>query len=193
MKRIILNIGELAVSKEAAILETILGSCVAVCLWDEKLRIGGLNHYLLPYEQPNTPKSTVYGATSIETLVKRIIEAGSDVRNLQAQIFGGGSVITDLDNIFNIGVDNVRIAQEKLHEYDIPIVGSHVRATHGIKVVFRTATGEVTVKPLGRVGAHHVSGSESDAFRRQLPPCKACIMCGSCAELTEQRRRGKKG
>ena len=72
MKRIILNIGELAVSKESATLETILGSCVAVCLWDEQQRIGGLNHYLLPSEQPGAEKSTVYGGTSIDTLIEHM-------------------------------------------------------------------------------------------------------------------------
>jgi chemotaxis protein CheD len=193
MKRIILNIGEIAVSKEAATLETILGSCVAVCLWDDKFRIGGLNHYLLPHEQPNTPKSTVYGATSIDALVEQVVAAGADIRNLQAQIFGGGSVITDLDDIFNIGVENVRIAQIKLQEYDIPIVSAHVRAKQGIRVIFKTLSGEVTVKPLGKIGANDVSGNESAAFRQQTQPCKTCIMCGSCPELLERRKRSKRG
>lgn len=48
MKRIMLSIGDVVVSKEPAMLETILGSCVAVCLWDEKIGMGGMNHIMLP-------------------------------------------------------------------------------------------------------------------------------------------------
>jgi chemotaxis protein CheD len=191
MKRIILNIGEIAVSKESAVLETILGSCVAVCLWDDKFRIGGLNHYLLPHEQADAPLSTVYGATSIDTLVAQMIDTGADMCNLQAQIFGGGSVITDLDDVFNIGVENIRIAQQKLQEYDIPIVSAHVRARQGIRVIFKTLTGEITVKPLGKVVGSQVSGNESAAFRQQTQLCRNCILCGSCKEFKGQRRRKK--
>lgn len=189
MKRITLNIGELAVSKEAASLETILGSCVAVCLWDEQRRIGGLNHYLLPREQPGGEKSTVYGATSIDTLIEQIVDIGADLHALQAQIFGGGSVISRLDDIFNIGAANVCIARERLLHYGIPIVGEHVRDHNGIRVVLKTATGEITVRPLGE-DKEIIAVREATAVYHHTQPCKTCIMCGSCAELLE-RAKGK--
>ena len=190
MKRIILNIGEFAVSKEPAVLETILGSCVAVCLWDEVRSIGGLNHYLLPQEQHGATKSTTYGATSIDVMVKEIIAIGADINNLQAQIFGGGSVITALDDIFNIGAENVWIAQEKMHHYGIPVVGEYVRGKNGIRVIFKTCTGEVVTRPLGEQSGR-VSKTESNAVRQIMQPCKECIMCGSCAELLNRRRHNK--
>lgn len=191
MKRIILNIGEFAVSKEPTVLETILGSCVAVCLWDEVRSIGGLNHYLLPREQSGSAMSTNYGATSIDTMVKEIIAIGADLNNLQAQIFGGGSVITALDDIFNIGSENVWIAREKMCEYGIPIVGEFVRGKNGIRVIFRTSTGEVVTRPLGE-HAGRVSKIESKAVRQIMQPCRECIMCGSCADLLNRRRHTKK-
>lgn len=191
MKRTILNIGEFAVSKEPAVLETILGSCVAVCLWDEVRSIGGLNHYLLPREQAGAPKSTVYGATSIDAMVKGIIDLGGTIEELQAQIFGGGAVISSLDDIFNIGQENVWIAQEKMHEYGIPVVGEHVRAKHGIRVIFKTATGEVITRPLGEQSSQ-TSKIESEAVRQIMKLCKECIMCGSCAELLNRRKHIRK-
>jgi chemotaxis protein CheD len=191
MKRIILNIGEFAVSKEPAVLETILGSCVAVCLWDSVNSIGGLNHYLLPREQAGAAKSTVYGATSIDAMVEEIIGIGADADNLQAQIFGGGSVIEALDDIFNIGMENVRIAREKMFEYGISIVGEHVRGRHGIRVVFKTNTGEVVTRPLGEQSGG-ISKAENAAIRQVMKPCKECIMCGSCAELLRRRKNGNR-
>jgi chemotaxis protein CheD len=181
MKRIILNIGELAVSREPASLETILGSCVAVCLWDEQRHIGGLNHYLLPSEQSGTAKSTIYGGTSINTLVEQMVHIGADISRLQAYIFGGGAVITALDGLFNIGDENILIAQERLREYGIPIIGAHVRNNSGIRVVLKTTTGDIKVTPLDG-NTKPLLVKERATLRNLVQPCKTCIECGSCSE-----------
>ena len=190
MKRIILNIGQIAISKEPAVLETILGSCVAVCLWDKVRRIGGLNHYLLPYGQSADLRSTIYGAASIKEMVERIVKAGAHVCDLQGQIFGGGSMMSALDEIFNIGEDNVRVAREKLKEYGIPIVGEHIRAVHGIRVVFKTQTGEIMIVPLVERSSLTVK-AENKALLQIEKPCRTCIMCGSCRQTKESRRHKK--
>ena len=181
MKRIILNIGELAVSKESAALETILGSCVAVCLWDEQQRIGGLNHYLLPNENPGIQKSTLYGATSIDTLIGQMVALGSKMGNMRAHIFGGSKVNRHLDELFAIGVQNVLVARERLEFYGIPVVGEHIRDTRGIKVILKTATGEIVIRPLGRE-TESVVVREAILVKREYQLCKACIKCGSCED-----------
>lgn len=190
MKRIILNIGEYAVSKEPVALETILGSCVGICLWDEQQRIGGLNHYLLPNEQPDTPRSSIYGGTSIDLLVKAMLEAGAVPGQLQAQIFGGNMMFNKLEDIFNIGMENIWLARQKMDAYGIPVVSEHIRARHGIKVVFRTASGEVTVTPLGQK-SEQIATSETTVARKVMQPCKTCILCGSCEELLRRKRHTK--
>ncbi|BCS52680.1 chemotaxis protein CheD [Geobacter sp. SVR] len=187
MKRIILNIGEVAVSREPVLLETILGSCVAVCLWDGERGIGGLNHYLLPSEQTGTQKSTIYGGTSIDTLVEQIVHLGADIGALQAWIFGGGAVIDALDGVFNIGDGNILIARERLRIYGIPIVGEHVRDTSGIRVALRTATGEITVRPLGK-DSQAIAVKGGAAAYQQVQPCKTCIVCGSCIKPMNRRK-----
>ena len=44
-----LHPGQVFVSPDPAVVTTILGSCVAVCVFDPVLRVGGTNHYLLPH------------------------------------------------------------------------------------------------------------------------------------------------
>ncbi len=188
MKRIILNIGEFAVSKEPVVLETILGSCVGICLWDAGQRIGGLNHYLLPNEQTDTPRSSVYGGTSIQLLVKAMLEEGAAMDHLVAHIYGGGMVINKLDDVFNIGMENVLIARQMLQEYGIPVVGEYIRARQGIRVSFKTASGEMTVTPLGDK-TEQISKNEFTAAHKVMQPCKNCIMCGSCIDLLNKKRR----
>lgn len=40
--------GEFYVSDDDLVVETVLGSCVAACVYDPSQGIGGMNHFLLP-------------------------------------------------------------------------------------------------------------------------------------------------
>jgi chemotaxis protein CheD len=146
MKKIFLNIGEIGVSKEPASFETILGSCVAVCLWDEMLRIGGINHFMLPTQTGCATKPGYYSSSSIDLLIEKLIALGTDRNNLKAKIFGGGMVVKVLYPQFNIGNENVEMAREKLKEYGIPIVNEFTGSEHGIRLFFHTETGKAYIK-----------------------------------------------
>ncbi len=145
MKRICLNIGDIVATREPALLETILGSCVAVCLWDPRQRIGGLNHYLVPSGRGEPERANLYGMTSIRRLIDQVLALGADRSRLQARIFGGGSILKSLEDIFTIGAANVRIARELLARDGIPVVHDFVGAECGIRIAFRTDSGSVRV------------------------------------------------
>jgi chemotaxis methyl-accepting protein methylase/chemotaxis receptor (MCP) glutamine deamidase CheD len=145
MKRICLNIGEIAVTREPAVLETILGSCVAVCLWDARKKIGGLNHFLVPSGLGREDRPNLYGITSIRSLIEQVFQLGAERSDLQARIFGGGSILKPLEDLFTIGAENVKIAREILAEFDIPVVNDFIGAECGIRISFNTFSGEVSV------------------------------------------------
>jgi len=48
LRRIFLHAGQISVATEPTEITTILGSCVAICLWDPGSGVGGMNHYMLP-------------------------------------------------------------------------------------------------------------------------------------------------
>lgn len=145
MKRVSLNIGDITVSREPVIMETILGSCVAVCLWDTSHHIGGLNHYLVPTGRGASEHPNLYGVNSVRNLIEQTLRVGADIRSLQARIFGGGSIMKSLEDIFTIGAANVRIAREILAEYGIPVIQDFVGAECGIRISFKTNNGAVAV------------------------------------------------
>ena len=145
MKRICLNIGEIAASREPVRLETILGSCVAVCLWDSEKKIGGLNHYLVPTGRETPERPNIYGINAIRALIEKMIRLGSEPGRMQARIFGGGSILKPLEDMFTIGTENVRLARSMLAQYGIPVVKDFVGAECGIRISFTTSTGEVSV------------------------------------------------
>lgn len=127
------------------LISTVLGSCVAICLWDSVQKIGGMNHYMLPLwngEGLATPK---YGNIAIEKLMYRMLHLGCRKENLVAKIFGGANVTSSGNEIFLIGDRNIQLANEMLEEYRIVIKSSDVGGHVGRKIIMNSATGVIMV------------------------------------------------
>jgi chemotaxis protein CheD len=130
-------------SAQPAEVTTILGSCVAVCLWDRYLGIGGINHYMLPTWNGMELASPKYGNIAIERLVEKMLQLGCKKNNLVAKVFGGGEVITVASSTMHIGERNIMVAEDMLQERNIPIIGRSTGGKNGRKIIFNTHTGEV--------------------------------------------------
>jgi chemotaxis protein CheD len=125
---------------------TILGSCVAVCLWDPVLKIGGINHYLLPLwngEGLPTPK---YGNVAIEKLIENMLNMGSCKKDLIAKVFGGATLWENTAGLMRVGDRNVVLARELLQEHRIAIISSDVQGNTGRKIIFNAETGTVFLR-----------------------------------------------
>jgi chemotaxis protein CheD len=131
-------------------ISTILGSCVSICLYDPVLRIGGMNHYMLPLWNGQGLASPRYGNIAIERLLNKMYALGSNKVNLRAKIFGGGEVITTNIAQFHIGERNIKLAYEILDDEKIQIIGSSVGGQNGRKIIFNTFTGEVMQRLIER-------------------------------------------
>lgn len=142
--------GQIHVSREPTIVTTILGSCVAVCLFDAALATGGMNHFLLP-ERVNDGSATRYASAACEQLIERMTALGSERKTLQAKIFGGASVIDALrGGVQHLGERNVETARAILERERIPLVAEDVLGRFGRKLVFHTHTGVAWVKAIQR-------------------------------------------
>ncbi len=137
---------ELFVSKTPYQVNTILGSCVSVCLFDPVTQMGGINHYMLPYWNGQGLASPKYGNIAIDRLVDKMISYGCNKNSLKAKIFGGGEVIETNIVQFHIGLRNIEVAKTMLEEMKIPIVSSSVGGKLGRKIEFFTGTGDVRQK-----------------------------------------------
>ena len=133
----------LMASRDELEIMTLLGSCVAVCLWDPRLAFGGMNHYMLPLwngEGLPTPK---YGNVAIEKLIARMLEFGCRKEQLVAKCFGGANVLGDTSGRMLIGERNIAVAEEVLGNHRIPIVAQDMGGLRGMKILFNTRTGVV--------------------------------------------------
>ena len=122
---------------------TILGSCVAICLYDKTRKIGGINHYMLPYWNGSGLETPKYGNIAIEKLIGGMISLGSKKEHLVAKVFGGGAVLDVSTGSFNIGERNISVAIDMLNQHKIPIVAKSTGGNKGRKIIFDTQTGEV--------------------------------------------------
>lgn len=138
------------VSEQQCFIDTILGSCVAICLFDPENKIGGMNHYMLPFWNGQGLASPKYGNIAIEKLIDQMVSHGSRIQQLKAKVFGGGEVLQQSTNLFNIGQNNILVAQKILQERNIPIVAQHTGGQNGRKIRFNTTSGGVGMKIIPR-------------------------------------------
>lgn len=141
--------GVIFFSREPARAVAVLGSCVAVALWDPLSGAGGMNHYLLPRWRGGT-ESAKYGDVANGRLLARFQRAGVPASRLRAKLFGGGCVMKTLCSRPNpLCAQNVDAARQFLAAHEIEIDEEHVAGTAGLRVVFDTGDGTASVRRLG--------------------------------------------
>jgi chemotaxis protein CheD len=134
------------VSKDPVEVITILGSCISVCLWDIKEKIGGINHFMLPLWDGRELATPKYGNIAIERLLLKMNQLGSQKKNIIAKIFGGSESIPFSNSVYRVGERNIEIAKRILMEERIQITGESTGSTLARRILFHTSTGEVKMK-----------------------------------------------
>jgi len=148
-KRLYLAPGQLHVSADDVQITTILGSCVAVCLWDGEARVGGMNHFLLPRGLPPSPR---FADHAIPRLLEDLRRRGAQPSRLRAKVFGGACVLEALRDKSALGACNVEAAREGLAAAGIPVVGEDVGGNLGRKLVFDVQTGSAWIRVINVQG-----------------------------------------
>ena len=138
--------GEYFVSRDEMAIVTVLGSCIAACLWDRFMRIGGMNHFMLP-DGDSSDVSGRYGSYAMELLINEMLKLGARRESMQAKIFGGAQVMANFTTM-NVGERNTSFVTEYLQTERIPIVSEDVLDIYPRKVVFFPSTGKAMVKRL---------------------------------------------
>ena len=133
--------GQLFASREATTVTTILGSCVAVCLWSPSHGFGGVNHYLLPEGTGSEASRLRYGVNANAALLNELLSMGCAIRDLHAKVFGGATMMASPDPAQSLGKRNMELALDFLRENRIPIMAKHVSEQRGCKLIFQTNSG----------------------------------------------------
>ncbi len=138
MKRIPIVQGEHAVVSEPNVMvSTLLGSCVAVCLFDPVARVGGMNHFLLGEpgsgHAPGGSEMQRYGLHAMELLINAMMKKGAMRSRLKAHLYGGANIISGLGSI---GTGNADFARKFMATEGIAVAHSDLGGGLARKVEF---------------------------------------------------------
>jgi len=123
--------GEFFVSDEDIVISTVLGSCVAACLWDPTRKLGGMNHFMLPGSGGDDPVGLAgrYGAFAMEQLINEMIKRGGRKASFEAKVFGGGAVLRGMTAL-NVGTRNAQFVEDFLRTEGIRITARDLLDVH---------------------------------------------------------------
>jgi chemotaxis protein CheD len=144
--------GEYYCTGRDMLIVTVLGSCVSACIRDRVSGIGGMNHFMLPDGGGNDGSNPVsasmrYGAYAMEMLINQLLKLGARRENMEAKVFGGGSVLAGFTSI-NVGERNAQFVRNFLRMENMRITAEDLNDIYPRKVYFFPKTGKVLVKKL---------------------------------------------
>ncbi|MEA1913221.1 MAG: chemotaxis protein CheD [candidate division WOR-3 bacterium] len=145
--KILVKTGQFKVTGDSEVLITHgLGSCVALTLYDEKVKIGGMLHYILP-ENPGDGKKANYVDTGIELLIQEMIRFGTKKERLVAKLIGGAIMFEEFikDKENSIGMRNIKKGRKILGDLGIPILSEDAGGGYGRSVEFDLSNGKVCI------------------------------------------------
>ncbi|MEZ6040344.1 MAG: CheR family methyltransferase [Planctomycetaceae bacterium] len=174
-------VGEIKASSSPCKVSTVVGSCIAVCLYDPIAHVGGMNHFMLPANKSDDRVCASYGVHAMELLINEIMKLGGDRRKLVAKVFGGGNVLKSSGCSLDIGGRNANFAMQFLDTDCIPIVSKDVGGRHGRQVQFLTHTGQAFVRPVKQMA--EIEAEMATVKQREEKPVAEPAGCYGSVEL----------
>ncbi len=168
-------IGEVYASREPTLIKTLLGSCVAVCLWDPVTRVGGMNHFLLPCSlDGGGDEPARFGVHAMDLLIGEMLKAGADRTRLRAKVFGGAHVLDVPEDEESVPSQNITFALEFLKRDGFKLTGEDLGGCWPRRVHFQTDTGRAFVQ---RIAGAAALGRLAAAERRRAaePPAYGSV------------------
>lgn len=155
---VVISPGEFHVTNRSVVIRTLLGSCVAACLYDPGAGVVGMNHFLLSNHRyaRDLPSCVTeagrYGIHAMELVINGMLKLGARRHGLKAKAFGGGSILPHsvADNFFCVGDVNVKFIREFLAAEKIPLVASDLGGVEGRVIYFSTVDHSVHVRKIRR-------------------------------------------
>jgi len=144
------KMNEIFISKSSEVLKTVVGSCIALCLWDNNNRIGGMGHIMLPESNGDrTAPPGKYADTAVAEMVSKMVFHGGCLDNVVAMCVGGASMFSNHSSrIETVGIKNYRIVKRELEHFKIPVITESIGGTTGRKISMNCREGIVTISML---------------------------------------------
>ncbi len=158
--------GECYVTTKGEMIVTVLGSCIAACIRDQRTGIGGMNHFMLPvqseFSEKNRDLSTselCYGNWAMEFLINEIIKQGGKKSNFEVKLFGGGQMLNGASKL-DVGGRNISFVREFLACEGLDVVAEDLGDEYSRKVLYFPDTGAVKLRKMRKVDNNTIEQRE---------------------------------
>lgn len=177
--------GECYVTQSDEVICTVLGSCIAACIRDPEVGVGGMNHFLLPdsngsaadrWLDPKTGLATRYGSYAMESLVNSLLKLGARRERLEIKLFGAGRMF---NSRADIGQRNIVFVRQYLRTEGLQAVAEDLGDIYPRRIAYFPASGKVRVLRLRPVEASAIAAQE----RRFLSDIRTRAAGGGDVEL----------
>jgi chemotaxis protein CheD len=182
--RVTIYPGEYFSTADTSVISTLLGSCIAACLYDPKRRLIGMNHFMLsnPRYSKELPilasEAGRYGAHAMELLINDMMAKGTNRSCLRAKIFGGASIIgsgEDSGNFCRVGLVNCRFIRDYLETEKIPIEAEDVGGNYGRVIHFSNGDFAVHRRKIGSSQSASLAQRDRDCWQRSIEAQKKAV------------------
>lgn len=144
-KLVKISAGEVVFSDAPADIRSVAGSCIVVCVYDTRHKVGGACHYALEHDKPEGSErpDEYFAPGAFKRLLKYFKSYGSQPRDLMVKVVGGAKLTGQEKE--NIGKLNAIAAKRICEKFGLKVAATSVGGTVGKKVRFLTDTGELFV------------------------------------------------
>ena len=160
--------GEYFVTRSDEAITTVLGSCISACVRDPTVRIGGMNHFMLPEDNSSGKSSwiegpgglaTRYGSYAMESLINELMKLGARRDRMEVKLFGGGKILSSMTDV---GRKNIQFAKEFLRVEGFKIAAEDVGDVCPRRVMYFPTTGVVMLKRLRALDVVEIAQRETN-------------------------------
>lgn len=149
------GMADLNIVRSPGIITTLgLGSCVAVVMYDGRIKVAGMAHVMLPDSKTikSNQNKAKFADTALEELLGIMLREGAEKRNLIAKLAGGAQMFDfdNMDDVFNVGKRNIQACKEFLINNGIPIIAEDTGNNYGRTVEFNAGDGTFKIKTIGK-------------------------------------------
>lgn len=166
-KLVRIEAGGVHAARQPTEIRTVLGSCVAACVYDPALGIGGMNHFMLPSGESGE-RPARFGVHAMELLINDVMKLGGERSRLRAKVFGGAAVLRAFKAGVDVGRRNAEFIRAFLAAERIPIDAEQLGGTQPLEVRFTTDTSRARVRALD--AADDLIAEEQRVVRPVAPP-----------------------
>jgi len=138
--------------REGMLITYALGSCIGICLYDQKIRLGALIHIMLPLNmEPGRKNVMKYADTGIRETLKMMESKGASRSRITAKIAGGAKMFeVSGGSLGNIGQRNIDSVHMNLKKEGIHLLKEDVGGGVARTLLFDVSNGLACVRCYGR-------------------------------------------